>query len=289
MSANGSTAVITKPTQDHARAGDRAVRVADRRWFKALARAGIAARGVIYLLLGYLAGDIAVRGRSSAPASSQGALEEVARQPAGSALLVVLAVGLGGYGLWRLSVAVLGDPANGRRGAAIRLGSLAAALIYFGLCARAVELVVVGHASSGGTSSNPQPLAAKVLSWSHGARILEVAGIVVIVAGVALAIWGVARDLAKVLATERMTDRQYRVARWLGALGDAARGGVVALVGVYVLQAGRSASAAKVKGVDAALRSVAHQPAGTVVLFALAVGLACFGAYSFFEARYRRV
>ncbi len=47
-------------------------------WFKGLARSGIVARCGTYLLLGYLANEVALRGRSLTQASSQGALNEVA-------------------------------------------------------------------------------------------------------------------------------------------------------------------------------------------------------------------
>src|SRR5271165_5629128 len=71
-------------------------------WFGRLARAGLGSRTTIYLLLTLLCADIAVHGRSSAPADSNGALREVAHQPGGPLLLVVLAIGLFGYAFWRL-------------------------------------------------------------------------------------------------------------------------------------------------------------------------------------------
>jgi hypothetical protein len=38
-----------------------------------------------------------------------------------------------------------------------------------------------------------------------------------------------------------------------------------------------------------ALRQLAAQPYGMVLLLVVAVGLLCFGAYSFVESRYRRL
>ena len=83
------------------------------RWFGMVARVGLAARGVIYVVLAYLVLDIALHGNSPAQTSGQGALGEVARQPEGRALLVAMAVGLAAYAAWRLLQAATGQPGVG--------------------------------------------------------------------------------------------------------------------------------------------------------------------------------
>jgi hypothetical protein len=45
----------------------------------------------------------------------------------------------------------------------------------------------------------------------------------------------------------------------------------------------------KARGMDAALRQVAAQPYGPWLLSLMALGLMCFGVYSFAESRYRRL
>ena len=78
--------------------------VEGRRWLKFLARAGLGARSAIYVLIAYLTADIARHGGSPAPADSNGALREIAREPAGPAILVALAIGLVGYGATHFGV-----------------------------------------------------------------------------------------------------------------------------------------------------------------------------------------
>lgn len=58
------------------------------------------------MLIAYLTVDIALHGGSPAPADSNGALNEVGREPAGPAILFIIAIGLMGYALWRLVSAV---------------------------------------------------------------------------------------------------------------------------------------------------------------------------------------
>ena len=155
-----------------------------RGWVRTVGRFGMASRGVIYLLLAYLAFDVARHGSAPAQTSSTGALQELEARTDGKLLLVVLAIGLGCYAAWRLF-----DVVTGANGAMRRVSSLAVGIIYGVLCVRAVELVV-GHSVSGGASSNPEPWVAKVMGWSGGAAAIEVAGAGLVAAGVGLAAWG---------------------------------------------------------------------------------------------------
>ena len=95
-----------------------------------LARAGLTARGVIYILVGWVAVLVAL-GHSSREADQQGALHLLAGKSYGLVSLWLLGLGFAGYALWRLSEAafgVTGDPP----GAGPRLKSLARGLIYAG-------------------------------------------------------------------------------------------------------------------------------------------------------------
>jgi hypothetical protein len=65
-----------------------------RRWFRVLARAGPGARSVIYFAIAFLTADIASHGRSPPPADSHGTLNEIGREPAGPAILLLVAIAL---------------------------------------------------------------------------------------------------------------------------------------------------------------------------------------------------
>ena len=77
------------------------------RQFEWLARAGIATRGVIYAIIGVLAIKLAF-GSGGKTTNQQGALAEIAKQPFGKALLILTAIGLAGYAIWRLVRAAIG-------------------------------------------------------------------------------------------------------------------------------------------------------------------------------------
>src|SRR5829696_8195367 len=75
--------------------------------FEWLARAELVARGVVYAVIGILALKLAL-GDGGKATNQQGALKTIAGQPFGKALLIVMAIGLFGYALWRLVRAAVG-------------------------------------------------------------------------------------------------------------------------------------------------------------------------------------
>lgn len=257
----------------------------ERGWVRTVGRVGIASRGVIYLLLAYLAFDIARHGSAPSQTSSTGALQELESRAGGTLLVAVLAVGLACYAGWRIFDAVTGP---GRGGAGRRIWSFTVGIIYAVLCVRAVQLVS-GHPTSGGASNNPEPWVAKIMGWSGGTVAIEVAGAVLLGAGVGLGAWGLLRRYDKNLALERVPQAWRTTIKTMGGFGEFARGSLLVLVGLYLIQAAVTADPAQAKSVDQTLRTLVHHPFGALALGAIALGLLSYGIFSFFEARLRRL
>jgi len=202
-------------------------------------------------------------------------------------LLSVLAGGLAAYGLWRLLQAVTGQPSPPESHAVgKRLAWLAIAVVYVGLCARAVELVA-GRSSGASVSSNPRPWAAMVLGWPGGAEILGVLAVGLMAGGLGLAIWGFFHDYDKDLHLERLTAGWRATVRAFAGIGGLARGFLLALVGGYLLNAALLSSASHAKSVDSSLQALTHHFYGAVLIGFVAAGLLCFAIYSFADARLR--
>ncbi|MST34857.1 DUF1206 domain-containing protein, partial [Acidimicrobiaceae bacterium USS-CC1] len=128
---------------------------------RVLARLGIASRGLVYLLLGWLVLSIVVGGRRH-QASDKGAFQTVAAQPGGKAILLVLAVGFGCFALWAASqVLTRSARSHGAGALARRVGAAGQAVVYGFLCYLAAAFVV--GAGSGSGSGDPAPLAAAVM------------------------------------------------------------------------------------------------------------------------------
>src|SRR5829696_1412780 len=99
------------------------------RTFEWLARAGLFARGVIYAIIGILAIKLAL-GDGGKTTNQNGALETIAKQPFGKVLLILTAVGLAGYAIWRLVRAAIGHGPQSSDDTKERVAGFASGIAY---------------------------------------------------------------------------------------------------------------------------------------------------------------
>ena len=268
-----------------AQASGAARRASDSPAARALARAGLVARGVIYILIGWVALLVAL-GQTSQEADQQGALQLLAGKPYGLVLLWLLGIGFAGYALWRLSEAAFGVTGEGS-GAGPRLKSLARALIYAGFAY--LTFTIISGAGGASQTKKQQDLTASVMHHTGGRWLVGIAGLVIVIAGLTLVVEGIRRKFLKYLQLSQLSTRTRRLVEWLGVIGTAARGAVFALVGVLVVEAAVTYQPAKAGGIDKALLTLRNQPFGEFLLILAALGLIIFGVYGLCEARWRRV
>jgi len=274
----------TGPGSGHEDLGDRA---AASPVVEGMGRAGLAARGALYAVVGLLALQLAA-GRSTQRPDGEGALAVLALQPLGKVLLVAAAAGFAGYSLWRLSAALLdteGD-GTGATGWAKRAADLCRGVLYAGLCVTALRLVT---GSSGEDRTNEADLTAAVLRAPLGRLAVAAVGLAVIGAG---AYNGYRAALARPEGKLDTAGMGRRARRWLprvAAAGLAARAVVLALVGTFLVRAAVRFDPAEAVGIDGALQRLVRAPYGRWMLAAVAAGLLTFGLFSFLEARHRRL
>src|SRR5215471_9007950 len=268
-------------TQNPMRAARRASRSTAARF---LARAGLTARGVIYILVGWVAGLVAL-GRSAREADQQGALHLLAGKSYGLVSLWLLGIGFAAYALWRLSEAafgVTGEPP----GAGPRLKSLARAVIYAGLSYLTFTVISGTDRSQSGRQ---QDITATAMQHPAGQVLVGVVGLAIVACGITLVVEGARKKFMKYLQTAQMSARVRRVVKLLGTTGTIARGLVFALVGVLVIDAAVTHKAAESGGIDKALLTLRDQPFGEFLMMLAALGLIIFGVYGLCEARWRRL
>jgi Domain of Unknown Function (DUF1206) len=252
-----------------------------------LARAGLAARGVIYVLIGIIAVQIAVTG-SRQQADRDGAVRLVAKTPFGSLLLWLLVIGFAGMTLWRLSEAIWGTNEQGGHKAGMRLANLGRAVVYAVVTYGILKFALgIGQPSSSDQQS--QDLTATALKHPGGKVIVFIVGVVVVIAGLALAYQAFKKKFLKHLRLGTASPATRKVVTWLGQIGGVARGVVFGTVGVFLIIAAKDAQPQQAKGIDSALRALAHTALGPWLLVVVALGLVVFGVYSWCEARWRAV
>ncbi|MFC8872651.1 DUF1206 domain-containing protein [Streptomyces sp. NPDC057148] len=265
----------------------RARRAANGSAAEGAARAGLTARGVIYLLVGVLALQIAF-GTGNRQADRGGALAELADKPFGAVLLWALGAGLVGMALWRLSEAVFGVTGKDGHTARKRLPA-AARCVFYAFVAYSVLAFAAGSGGSGSSDRQSRDVTAKVMEMPAGRWIVGVAGVAVAVAGVVIAVQALRRSYRKKLKLGALSPRARRLVDVTGVGGGTARGLVFAAAGAFAVRAAVDYEPDRAKGLDDTLRSFADTPLGPWLLVCVAAGLVLFGVFSFALARWRRV
>jgi hypothetical protein len=274
--ATGTGGVVNK-------AADAARDVADSRPVSWAARAGLTARGIVYILVGLLALLVARGGH--AHVDQKGALQQVLAKPFGGFLVAAMAVGFAGYAVWRLSEAAFGVTGEGRK-ALPRVQSLVRGLVYAGLAVVAVSLLLGSRQPQ---SSQSREVTAQVMQHPGGRWLVGLVGVAIAVTGLVLAWDGVRAKFMKYFPQGQLGPGIRATALVLGRIGNVGRGLVFALVGCLVVAAAVTYQPSKAGGLDAALKTLRDQPYGGWVLGLAALALVAFGVYGLIEARYRRV
>lgn len=241
-----------------------------------LARLGYAVRGLVYILLGYLA--LSATGQDEARNGPGGALEYIGSIPGGTAALYISALGLIGYALYKL-IAALYDTENlgtQIKGVAQRVAYLASAVIHAGLSWTALQLAM---GTRGEASNRNRELAAGALEWDLGPVALGIVGVALIGGAAFQAKSAIDGGFMKHISSDAPEPT-----RWIGRIGLATRALVFVLMGWSLLRSAWFASSEEVRSIGQALLDLREM--GPVFTIA-AAGIVLFGVFSVITARYR--
>ena len=248
-----------------------------------LARFGLLARGVVYLLIGWLAMQIAL-GHHTEQANQRGAMADVVHHSFGTVIVVLLGIGLGAYALWRFSEAAFGVTGEGRK-TGPRLKSLGRGIVYAALCISTFAFLA---GSSKGQDQQQASATARLMRHGYGRWLVGLVGVIVIVIGLVMIRDGLKRKFERELRMGELSGRTRSVVVWLGSVGTVARGVVFAIAGILVVDAAVSFDAKKSTGLDGALRTLADRPFGQWLLGALSLGVIAFGLFGLASARWAK-
>jgi hypothetical protein len=271
--------------EEHAEeAEESAEEVADSAPMRLAARVGLVANGLIHLLVAWLAVQVAF-GRNER-ADQGGALQAIAAQPFGRVLLWLVTAGFAAVVVWRLREAFWGfryvsDASQRTRK---RLFSTGQAAVFTVLALLAGRVAGGSPAGAGGQSGSAQ-----LLRVPGGRWLLVAIGVGVLVTGAVMAYRGWRKAFTEDMALYQADPTTRRVAERFGQVGAIAKGVAFVIIGVLVGVAALTSQPARAEGLDAALKTLAAQPFGPVLLVVVALGLASYGVFCFFDARYHRV
>jgi hypothetical protein len=252
---------------------------------EAFIRLGYVAKAVVYLLIGTLALRVAIGARGGRLTDQGGALYVVLRQPMGSKLLLLLAIGLLTYAGWQMASAILGWRRHARERVLARALTIVRAAVYGAIGVQALRLAIglrAGH-------TGPQPLVRAALHWPFGQWM-------VLAAGLGAAFYSIVqiRDAIDGRLEPDLDAASLRRSAGAWAL-DVARAGIIAravvliVLAIGVARAALAHRASAAGGMDASLVLLDSLPSGAFFLGATSAGLIAYGVYQLLHARYARL
>jgi hypothetical protein len=241
------------------------------------ARAGYAVNGVLHLLIGWIALQVAWGLGSSGSADQSGALGALASNTFGRIILWIGVVGWLALGLWQFIEAILT-----KEEAKERLKFVAKGVVYLVLSWSAF-----GFASSGGGSSSKEQssdFTASLMSQPFGTGLVIIVALVIIGVGIYHVHKGWKRKFL-----EDLVEHPGPTVEKLARFGYIAKGVALMVVGGLFVLAALQNDPEEATGLDGALKTMLEAPAGQWLLTLVALGFLAFGIYSIVRAKKARV
>lgn len=248
-------------------------------WVPPMARLGYAAKGVVYLIVGWIAVKASVA--AGQPEGTSGALRSLVDQDGGRWMLMLIAVGLLAHVAWRVVQALM-DPEHRGSDDAKRIGMRVfyalSAVLYGSLALTAWQLARGDEAEGEGGST----WITWLLDKPFGTWMVMLVGLGIIGYGAHQLFKAVRGDVNERI--EAGDARAQQGMRTLGRIGTAARGAVMLPLGWFVFNAGRQFRAG-----DVDMEAVLKMLGNGWLLGAIGIGLAAYGAHQVGKALYRRI
>lgn len=245
-------------------------------------RFGLVGYGLVHVVVAWLGLHLALGDRSGPP-DARGALHELAGQPFGEVVLVLVAAGMLLLVGWRVVELFFAHRHEGtwdrwrHRAAAAGAGVAYAAL---GVTALGVVL------GNGGSGRAEETWTARLMSWPAGPWLVAAVGVGLLGYTAGMTYRGVTGRHAEQLSSEGRSGDAGSAYVLVGTVGYVGKGAAVGVVGALFLWAAWTHDPKKSGGLDQALAELLRQPFGPWLLGAVSVGLAAFGLFQLARARH---
>ncbi|MCR1162886.1 DUF1206 domain-containing protein [Paenarthrobacter sp. UW852] len=261
------------------KAADVAEDASNSRAFEIVARTGFAVSGLLHLLIGVIALQLAF-GRTG-EADVSGAVASLANQPAGPFLLWACFAACAALALWQLGNAVLGYRRKSDNKPAKRFSAAGQALVFAALAATIISFIM-GKGRNSRESTSDWTLT--LLKAPFGVFLLVAVGAGVAITGIVFAVRGFKQTFTRDLSlSSSQSVRKFQTG--VGVVGYIAKGIALFLVGLLVVIAALRAQPEQSTGLDGGLKALKEQPYGPYLLAAVAVGLIAYGLFMAVKAR----
>lgn len=233
---------------------------------RVLARIGLAAIGVLHILIGVIA--LAVAFGAGGSADQSGALQALVAVPGGLFVLWAVIVGLIFLALWQILQAFTAHKPGEK------VIEVVKCLVYAALAAIAISIAAGGRHDA---SSSEKSSSAKLLAMPGGVFLLAAIGLVVVAVGAVFIVNGATHRFERDLRLP--PNRWATVTTTLGRVGYIAKGIALIIVGGLVVFGAVTSDPEKAGGLDGSLKTLTQVPFGVFLLILIALGLIAYGAF----------
>ncbi|MEZ6044181.1 MAG: DUF1206 domain-containing protein [Planctomycetaceae bacterium] len=255
-------------------------------WIEVAGRAGHVIKGVVYMIVGFVAFKLAI-GAGGQISGARGAIREIGNQPFGQTLLAVTAICLFGYTAWRWVQALrdtegVGDDLQGiikRLGYAMSGAAYAFLGVYAATRAIGTDFNFIG----GGDTTK------SYLSTLPGQIVLAIAGAIVIGTGFFFIYKGFVAKFMRTYNLAAMSDTVRKIALYAGRMGLMTRGVAFIIIGGFLISSVvQGINDGEISGLSDALAAIAAQTYGKVLLAITGFGLMCYAIHCLLKGWFRR-
>lgn len=252
-----------------------------------LARLGYASKALIYAIVGVLA-IAAAANQGGRVTDNSGALRVILSQPLGNTLLYVLAAGLCGYAIWRVTDALMDPDRRGTDfgGLVTRIGNIVRAVVYGAL---GVEAYRLARGIGGSNGNDAEIWAARIMEWPAGVWLVGLAGAIVVAYGASEVIRSIKGKVDDTVDYWSMPQSWRNPAIHVSRFGIGARGAIITTLGFFLVRAAFEHDPAEAHGTRESILELAGVGAGRWLLAAIAAGLIAYAIDQAIHARWRRI
>jgi Domain of Unknown Function (DUF1206) len=252
-----------------------------------LARLGYASKALIYAIVGYLLLAVAFN-RGGRITDTSGALRVVLGQPFGRFLLILLAVGLCGYALWRILDAISDPDRHGTsfKGIVTRIGNAVRAVIYGALGYEAFRLF---QGLGGSNGREAEMWTARFLQFPLGEWLVALAGAIVAIYGVSEIIAAFKGGYSATLDLSPIAPQFRRTAENISRIGIGSRGVLITILGIFLVRAGLQRDPSEAHGTRESILELANAVPGKWAFVFMGIGLLAYAFDQAIHARCRRI
>ena len=265
-------------------AADAVEEASDTKALDVVARCGFAVVALLHIIVGAIA--IALAFGQPGQAEATGAIEQLAMNPWGPAVLWACVVACTGLALWQLSEATLRARHLPNPKRLRKLTSSGCLAIAYGSVGLSFAGFAVGLRGDSGDIT--RDVSTAILDAPLGLPVLVAVGLTTMGVGVYFVVKGLRRGFKKELLRFDGTRRGHLIDS-LGVAGHVAKGVALNLAGLLFVIAASKKSPEESTGLDGSLKALRDHPFGPHLLVAIGAGFICYGMFALVRARFGRM